>query len=61
MKTAPVMAILDRWPDVLQTLVDTRQYCDRNMTDAFFFPAQQLAVDVNLEAGSSSHACRLPK
>lgn len=56
MKAAPVLAALQRKPNVRQLLVHTGQHYDASMSDVFF---QQLGMphpDVNLEVGSGSHA-----
>ncbi len=55
MKAAPVMrALRDRGAQ--QTLVHTGQHYDANMSDVFFTQLAMPAPDVNLEAGSGSHA-----
>src|SRR6266852_8978362 len=56
MKAAPVMSALRQSPNVAQTLVDTGQHYDRNMSDVFFEQLGIAAPDVNLEVGSGSHA-----
>src|SRR2546427_5364532 len=56
MKAAPVLRALRERTKVKQTLVHTGQHYDTNMSDVFF---QQLGIpapDVNLEAGSGTHA-----
>lgn len=56
MKVAPVIAALNAYSQVNQTLVHTGQHYDANMSEVFF---KQLGIpepDVNLEVGSGSHA-----
>jgi UDP-N-acetylglucosamine 2-epimerase (non-hydrolysing) len=56
MKVAPVLHALGQRKNVAQTLVHTGQHYDVNMSDVFF---QQLGIpapDVNLAAGSGTHA-----
>lgn len=56
MKVAPVMSALERHGQIRQVLVHTGQHYDANMSDIFF---QQLGIpapDMNLDAGSGSHA-----
>jgi UDP-N-acetylglucosamine 2-epimerase (non-hydrolysing) len=55
MKAAPVMRSL-RDRGAQQTLVHTGQHYDANMSDVFFTQLAMPAPDVNLEAGSGSHA-----
>ncbi len=55
-KVAPVLAALERYPDVRQSLVHTGQHYDVNMSDIFFQQLGLPAPDVNLEVGSGSHA-----
>lgn len=56
MKVAPVYHAVSRFPRIRQIIVHTGQHYDINMSDIFF---QQLGLpqpDINLEAGSGSHA-----
>ena len=56
MKVAPVLNALKERKNVAQSLVHTGQHYDINMSDVFF---QQLGIpapEVNLSAGSGSHA-----
>jgi len=55
MKAAPVMRALEE-RGAQQTLVHTGQHYDANMSDVFFAQLAMAAPDVNLEAGSGSHA-----
>jgi len=55
MKAAPVMRALEE-RGAQQTLVHTGQHYDPNMSDVFFAQLAMAAPDVNLEAGSGSHA-----
>jgi UDP-N-acetylglucosamine 2-epimerase (non-hydrolysing) len=56
MKAAPVMSALRQRENVNQTLVHTGQHYDKNMSDVFFEQLEIPAPDVNLEAGSGTHA-----
>jgi UDP-N-acetylglucosamine 2-epimerase (non-hydrolysing) len=56
MKAAPVMSALRQRSNVNQTLVHTGQHYDKNMSDVFFEQLEIPAPDVNLEAGSGTHA-----
>ncbi|MGD9713574.1 MAG: non-hydrolyzing UDP-N-acetylglucosamine 2-epimerase [Thermomicrobiales bacterium] len=56
MKAAPVVRALAQRPGVRQTLVHTGQHYDFNMSDVFFQQLEIPAPDVNLQAGSGSHA-----
>jgi len=56
MKVAPVYRALALYPNVIQQIVHTGQHYDFNMSEVFF---QQLGIptpDINLEAGSGTHA-----
>ena len=56
MKVAPVVAGLEKKPDVYQVIVHTGQHYDENMSSVFF---NQLGIpepDINLGVGSGSHA-----
>ena len=55
MKAAPVLAELAR-RGLRQTLVHTGQHYDAAMSDVFFQELGMPAPDINLEAGSGSHA-----
>jgi UDP-N-acetylglucosamine 2-epimerase (non-hydrolysing) len=56
MKAAPVMRALVRRSGIQQILVHTGQHYDFNMSDVFFQQLEIPAPDVNLQAGSGSHA-----
>jgi UDP-N-acetylglucosamine 2-epimerase (non-hydrolysing) len=56
MKVAPVMAALAPQPTIRQTLVDTGQHYDTNMSEIFFRQLEIPPPDVNLGVGSGSHA-----
>jgi len=56
MKAAPVIGALQQRAHVKQTLVHTGQHYDANMSGVFFTQLGIPAPDVNLEAGSGSHA-----
>ena len=56
MKAAPVIGALHQRANVKQTLVHTGQHYDANMSGVFFAQLGIPAPDVNLEAGSGSHA-----
>lgn len=58
MKAAPVLAALARCSGVRQTLVHTGQHYDVNMSDVFFQQLGLPAPDLNLAAGSGSHAAQ---
>src|SRR6202166_3172410 len=56
MKVAPVLSALRQYPKIKQSLIQTVQHYDTNVSDVFF---EQLAIpapDVNLGVGSGSHA-----
>jgi len=56
MKAAPVLRVLSRWPNFVQSLVHTGQHYDNNMSAVFL---SQLGIpnpDENLNVGSGSHA-----
>jgi UDP-N-acetylglucosamine 2-epimerase (non-hydrolysing) len=55
MKAAPVVRALQEI-GARQTLVHTGQHYDANMSDIFFTQLAMPSPDVNLEAGSGSHA-----
>ncbi|MGA8312670.1 MAG: UDP-N-acetylglucosamine 2-epimerase [Terriglobales bacterium] len=57
LKVAPVMAELKPYTKSKQTLIDTGQHYDFNMSDIFFQQLEIPATDVNLGVGSGSHAC----
>lgn len=54
-KAAPVLAALNRKPDLSQILVHTGQHYDRNMSDVFFGQLGISAPSVNLAVGSGTH------
>jgi UDP-N-acetylglucosamine 2-epimerase (non-hydrolysing) len=56
MKAAPVLNALGQRKNVAQTLVHTGQHYDVNMSDVFFQQLGLPAPDVNLAAGSGTHA-----
>lgn len=56
MKAAPVIAALAKKDNLAQLLVHTGQHYDANMSDIFFRQLGLPEPDVNLEAGSGSHA-----
>lgn len=56
MKAAPVLRALATHAGTIQTLAHTGQHYDANMSDVFFQQLNMPAPDVNLEAGSGSHA-----
>jgi UDP-N-acetylglucosamine 2-epimerase (non-hydrolysing) len=56
MKVAPVMEALSDYQNVSQVLVHTGQHYDANMSDIFFDQLGLPRPDINLEAGSGSHA-----
>jgi UDP-N-acetylglucosamine 2-epimerase (non-hydrolysing) len=56
MKAAPVIAALQTYPQVQQTLVHTGQHYDTQMSDVFFRELGLPEPDINLEVGSGSHA-----
>jgi UDP-N-acetylglucosamine 2-epimerase (non-hydrolysing) len=55
-KIAPLMAALQRHPDIATTLVHTGQHYDAVMSRRFFEDLDIPAPDVDLEVGSGSHA-----
>ena len=56
MKLAPVLSALRQHQNVAQTVVHTGQHYDVNMSEVFFQQLEIPAPDVNLAAGSGSHA-----
>ena len=56
MKAAPVLRALKARQNVSQTLVHTGQHYDASMSAVFFRQLGMPEPDVNLEAGSGSHA-----
>jgi UDP-N-acetylglucosamine 2-epimerase (non-hydrolysing) len=56
MKAAPVLHALRTRPGIRQTLVHTGQHYDKNLSDVFFSQLEIPAPDVNLDAGSGTHA-----
>jgi UDP-N-acetylglucosamine 2-epimerase (non-hydrolysing) len=56
MKAAPIVRALQKRPNIKQTLVHTGQHYDANMSGVFFAQLGIPEPDVNLEAGSGSHA-----
>src|ERR1700685_3738747 len=56
MKIAPIMEELNRFPDVEHCLVHSGQHYDDLLSGSFFADLGLRKPDVNLEAGSGSHA-----
>lgn len=56
MKAAPVILALQKHPAVRQRIIHTGQHYDANMSDIFFRQLGLPRPDINLEAGSGSHA-----
>ena len=56
MKAAPVLLALRKHPRIEQLLVHTGQHYDDRMSDIFFRQLGLPKPDINLEAGSGSHA-----
>jgi UDP-N-acetylglucosamine 2-epimerase (non-hydrolysing) len=56
MKAAPLIRALAGYPTVRQILVHTGQHYDVNMSDVFFQQLAMPAPDLNLQAGSGTHA-----
>jgi len=56
MKDVPVLRALKKRSGVRQTLVQTGQHYDKNLSDTFFSQLSMPQPDVNLEVGSGSHA-----
>ena len=56
MKVAPVMSALGKRPETWQILIHTGQHYDASLSDAIFEQLGLPAPDVNLGAGSASHA-----
>ena len=56
MKVAPVLSALKPRDGVVQTLIHTGQHYDVKMSDVFFEQLGIPAPDINLAAGSGSHA-----
>ena len=56
MKIAPIVAALEKVPDVEHLLVHTGQHYDQRMSDVFFRDLSIPPPDVDLEVGSASHA-----
>ena len=56
MKVAPVLNALKERENVAQTVIHTGQHYDVNMSDVFFQQLGIAAPDVNLAAGSGTHA-----
>ncbi len=57
MKVAPIIAALQRRPDIFaQTLVHTGQHYDEAMSASFFRDLGMPTPDINLEVGSGTHA-----
>jgi len=55
-KIAPLMHEMRKHPSILPMLVHTGQHYDRAMSDQFFADLEIAPPDVNLGAGSGSHA-----
>jgi UDP-N-acetylglucosamine 2-epimerase (non-hydrolysing) len=56
MKIAPIMEELNRFPDIEHCLVHSGQHYDELLSGSFFADLGIRRPDVNLEAGSGSHA-----
>lgn len=56
MKAAPVILALQKHPSIRQRIIHTGQHYDANMSDIFFRQLGLPRPDINLEAGSGSHA-----
>ena len=56
MKAAPVLTALARVVGLRQTLIHTGQHYDSKMSDVFLRQLDMPPPDLNLEAGSGSHA-----
>ena len=56
MKAAPVILALQKHPAIRQKIIHTGQHYDANMSDIFFRQLGLPRPDINLEAGSGSHA-----
>lgn len=56
MKASPVIAALNQYKQVRQTLVHTGQHYDTNMSEIFFNQLGLPKPDINLGVGSASHA-----
>jgi len=57
MKVAPIVAAMQRRPDVFQSiLIHTGQHYDAQMSDAFFRDLELQEPDIDLGVGSASHA-----
>jgi len=57
MKVAPIVAAMQRRPDVFQPiLIHTGQHYDAQMSDAFFRDLELQEPDIDLGVGSASHA-----
>jgi UDP-N-acetylglucosamine 2-epimerase (non-hydrolysing) len=58
MKAAPVIAALEHYTNIRQTLVHTGQHYDQNMSQVFFNELGLPEPTINLEVGSGSHAAQ---
>ena len=56
MKIAPIIDELKRFPDIEHCLVHSGQHYDAALSDSFFADLRLPKPDVNLQAGSGSHA-----
>ncbi len=61
MKMAPLLAAIDRRPELSATLIHTGQHYDAALSDVFFDELGMRAPDVHLNVGSGSHGVQTAK
>lgn len=61
MKMAPIIEVMDRFPELDHVLIHTGQHYDRAMSDVFFEELGMPVPDIDLGIGTGSHAQQTAK